>query len=156
MTMMTDKRRSYDSKDRYSDSTMDSNGGRSSGGAAMMSNKYDDPPNSRLFIVCGKNITEDEFREAFDPFGKIEEIWVLKDRTTQEPKGITYIKYSKTSEAALAMEEMNGRCIASCPRPLKVLIAHSRDQGSRRDMNEVQYPKSNQLIVWKFQDFTVS
>ena len=133
---MTDKRRSYDSKDRYSDSTMDSNGGRSSGGAAMMSNKYDDPPNSRLFIVCGKNITEEEFRDAFNPFGKIEEIWVLKDRTTQEPKGITYIKYSKTSEAALAMEEMNGRCIASCPRPLKVLIAHSRDQGSRRDMNE--------------------
>ena len=145
--MMTDKRQRYqDSKDRYSDSTMDSNfggnsnGGRSSSGAgagaAMMSNKYDDPPNSRLFIVCGKNITEEEFRDAFNPFGKIEEIWVLKDRTSGEPKGITYIKYSKTSEAALAMEEMNGRCIASCPRPLKVLIAHSRDQGSRRDMNE--------------------
>ena len=46
-------------------------------------------------------------------------------RTTQEPKGITYIKYSKTSEAALAMEEMNGRCIASCPRPLKVLIGNN-------------------------------
>ncbi|KAG7175307.1 RNA-binding protein 45-like [Homarus americanus] len=34
------------------------------------------------------------------------------------------------------MEEMNGRCIGGHPRPLKVLIAHSRDQGSRRDMNE--------------------
>lgn len=34
------------------------------------------------------------------------------------------------------MEEMNGRCIGSHPRPLKVLIAHSRDQGSRREMNE--------------------
>jgi len=34
------------------------------------------------------------------------------------------------------MEEMNGRCIGSHPRPLKVLIAHSRDQGSRRDSNE--------------------
>lgn len=102
----------------------------------IMSNKYDDPPNSRLFIVCGKNITEDQFKECFGQFGTIEEVWVLKDRNTQEPKGITYIKFSKTSEAALAMEEMNGRCIAGCPRPLKVLIAHSRDQGSRRDMNE--------------------
>merc|ERR1712142_991297 len=55
---------------------------------------------------------------------------------TNEPKGVTYIKFSKTSEAALAMEEMNGRCIGSHPRPLKVLIAHSRDQGSRREMNE--------------------
>ena len=124
--MMTDKRRSYDDKDKYSD-MMDSRG---------QGNKYDDPPNSRLFIVCGKQITEEQFRESFEPFGTIEEIWLLKDRFTQEPKGITYIKFSKTSEAAEAMEEMNGRCINGSPRPLKVLIAHSREQGSRRDMNE--------------------
>ena len=98
--------------------------------------KYDDPPNSRLFIVCGKQITEDQFKSAFSKFGTIEEVWVLKDRVTAEPKGVTYIKFSKTSEAALAMEMMNGQCIAGSPRPLKVLIAHSRDQGSRRDMNE--------------------
>jgi RNA recognition motif-containing protein len=134
---MTDKRRSYsDHRDRYSDtnSGTDSNGGRSS--SNMMSNKYDEPPNSRLFIVCGKNITEEQFRESFGEFGTIEEVWVLKDRGTQEPKGITYIKFNKTSEAALAMEEMNGRTITGSPRPLKVMIAHSRDQGSRRDMNE--------------------
>jgi len=122
---MTDKRRSYD-KDKYSDS----------GAMDSRSAKYDDPPNSRLFIVCGKNITEEQFREAFGEYGKIEEVWVLKDRTTQEPKGITYVKFSKTSEAALAMEEMNGKCIANSPRPMKVMIAHARDQGSRRDMNE--------------------
>ena len=109
-----------------------SDGGRSGPGP----NKYDDPPNSRLFIVCGKNITEDEFKEAFEVFGTIEEIWVLKDKVTNEPKGVTYIKFSKTSEAALAMEEMNGKCVGCHPRPLKVLIAHSRDQGSRREMNE--------------------
>lgn len=127
-----DKRRHYHhDKDRLDN--MDG-GGRNS--ANSTSSKYDDPPNSRLFIVCGKNITEDQFREAFGVFGSIEEVWVLKDRVTQEPKGVTYIKFSKTSEAALAMEEMNGRCISTNPRPLKVLIAHSRDQGSRRDMNE--------------------
>jgi len=102
----------------------------------QQANKYDDPPNSRLFIVCGKSITEDDFKEAFEPYGVIEEIWVLKDKVSNEPKGVTYIKFSKTSEAALAMEEMNGRCIGSHPRPLKVLIAHNRDQGSRREMNE--------------------
>jgi len=110
--------------------------GSSDGGRSSQTNKYDDPPNSRLFIVCGKSITEDDFKEAFEPYGIIEEIWVLKDRVTSEPKGVTYIKFSKTSEAALAMEEMNGRCIGTHPRPLKVLIAHSRDQGSRREMNE--------------------
>jgi len=43
-------------------------------------------------------------------------------------QGIAYIKFSKTSEAALAMEEMNGKCGGSDPRPLKVLIAHAKDQ----------------------------
>jgi len=123
------KRRSHDRETR----DIISHG--SDGGRAQ-ANKYDDPPNSRLFIVCGKSITEDDFKDAFEPYGIIEEIWVLKDRVTNEPKGVTYIKFSKTSEAALAMEEMNGRCIGSHPRPLKVLIAHSRDQGSRREMNE--------------------
>lgn len=115
-------------------------GGSSEGGGGRHSSasgaKYDDPPNSRLFIVCGKNISEEQFRDAFGVFGTIQEIWVLKDRVTGEPKGVTYIKFARTSEAALAMEEMNGRCIEGSPRPLKVLIAHSRDQGSRREMNE--------------------
>ena len=44
----------------------------------------------------------------------------VQDKVSNEPKGVTYIKFSKTSEAALAMEEMNGRCIGTHPRPLKV------------------------------------
>lgn len=114
----------------------DKNDHSSDGGRSSQGGKYDDPPNSRLFIVCGKQITEEQFRESFGLYGKIEEVWVLKDRVTGEPKGVTYVKFSKTSEAALAMEEMNGKCVNGSPRPLKVLIAHSRDQGSRRDMNE--------------------
>ena len=43
-------------------------------------------------------------------------------------QGIAYIKFYKTSEAALAMEEMNGKAVGTDPRPLKVLIAHAKDQ----------------------------
>lgn len=114
----------------YGDSRRhDHDSGRSGG-------RKDDPPNSRLFIMCGKQITEEQFRESFGPYGTIEEVWIVKDKVTREPKGVTYIKFSKTSEAALAMEEMNGKVIEGSPRSLKVLIAHSRDQGSRRDNNE--------------------
>jgi hypothetical protein len=94
--------------------------------------RSDNPPNSRLFIVCGKNITDDEFREAFQLYGTIEEVWVLKDR------GIAYVKFAKTSEAALAMEAMNGRCIPPHPRPLKVMIANSRGQSGTRDVSEAE------------------
>lgn len=39
--------------------------------------------------------------------------------------GVVYIKYSKTSEAAKALEEMNGKSLGKPPgsRPLKVLVA---------------------------------
>ena len=77
------------------------------------------PPNSRLFIVCGKTVEEEDFKDAFSTFGEVESVQIHKDRKG-ESKGIAYVKFSKTSEAALAVEEMNGRCIGQHPRPLKV------------------------------------
>lgn len=54
----------------------------------------DEPPNSRLFIVCSKQLTEDDFRSSFSRFGEIEEIWVVKDRSTGDRKGkFTLCKY---------------------------------------------------------------
>jgi len=35
---------------------------------------------------------------------------------------ISYVTFSKASEAALAIEEMNGKCLNDNPRPLKVVI----------------------------------
>ncbi|XP_058800716.1 RNA-binding protein 45 isoform X2 [Phymastichus coffea] len=98
--------------------------------------KNDDPPNSRLFVICHKSLEEDDLKKAFEKFGKIEDIWVVKDRTTGDNKGVTYIKYSKTSEAAVALEEMNGKMLGSVGRPIKVMIASNRDQGSVRETNE--------------------
>ncbi|KAF2893239.1 hypothetical protein ILUMI_12930 [Ignelater luminosus] len=105
----------------------------------------DDPPNSRLFIICSKQLAEEDFRNAFSKFGEIEEIWVVKDRNTGERKGVTYIKYSKTSEAAAALEAMNGKVIGNTTRHIKVMIAASRDQGSKRDGNEEE--KIQRLFV---------
>lgn len=96
----------------------------------------DYPPNSRLFIVCSKLNTEDEFRTAFEPFGTIEDVWLVKDRATGENKGVAYVKFSKASEAAMAMEEYNGKCIGACPKPVKVLVALNRNEGSKREPNE--------------------
>ncbi|XP_018320723.1 RNA-binding protein 45 [Agrilus planipennis] len=105
----------------------------------------DDPPNSRLFIICSKQVTEEDLQNEFAKFGKIDEIWIVRDRQTGESKGVAYIKYTKTSEAAFALENMNGKMIANCSRRLKVMIAASRDQGSRRDENEEE--KLQRLFV---------
>ena len=47
----------------------------------------DEPPNSRLFILCGKGITEQVMRENFSKFGTVEDVWIVKDRRTNEEKG---------------------------------------------------------------------
>ncbi|KAJ8942354.1 hypothetical protein NQ314_010083 [Rhamnusium bicolor] len=112
---------------------------------SSMGSSSDDPPNSRLFIIAPKTLNEDDFRKAFEEFGNIEEIWVVKDRQTGDNKGVTYIKYSKTSEAAKALETMNGKVLGGAIRSIKVMIAASREQGSKRDSNEEE--KMQRLFV---------
>ncbi|KAL9903519.1 RNA-binding protein 45 [Glossina fuscipes] len=96
----------------------------------------DDPPMSRLFVICNKAHTEEQFRETFSPFGEIEDIWVVKDKQSGDSKGIVYIKFTKTSDAAKAQEEMNGKPMGNVDRPLKVLVAANRNQGSNKVENE--------------------
>ncbi|GJQ87072.1 hypothetical protein Trydic_g6831 [Trypoxylus dichotomus] len=108
-------------------------------------NSNDTPPNSRLFVIGSKQLTEEDFREAFSKYGDIEEIWLVKDRATGERKGFTYVKFSKTSEAARALEALNGKVIGNTNRHIKIIIASRRDQGSRREENEEE--KSQRLFV---------
>lgn len=82
----------------------------------------DDPPNSRLFAVTSRSITEDELRESFSVFGDIQGVWVVKDKQTKESKGISYIKFAKSSQACLAMEEMHGKVLMEGTKPIKVTL----------------------------------
>jgi len=112
------KRRSYNDRDSYGDSDR---------GFKHENAPEDVPPNSRLFIIGGKTLAEEDFRDSFNHFGDIERIDVKRQ------KGISYVKFSKTSEAAEALEAMNGKSIGSDPRPLKIVIASSRSQGNSRE-----------------------
>lgn len=40
-------------------------------------NKLETPPMSRLFIICSKNNTQDEFEEEFRKFGTVEEVFMV-------------------------------------------------------------------------------
>ncbi|KAL6758294.1 hypothetical protein V8C86DRAFT_3134492 [Haematococcus lacustris] len=57
---------------------------------------------SRCFVVCGKNVTGEELQAAFAPYGAVESVKVVRD------KGVAYVKYDKASQAALAIEDLNG------------------------------------------------
>ena len=79
----------------------------------------DEPPCSRILIIGSKTLTEKELREAFSEYSKVEKVNVKWE------KGISYVKFSKTSEAAVALQNLNGRTIGADTRPVKVVIAAS-------------------------------
>lgn len=80
----------------------------------------DFPPFSRVFVVCSRNHREDEIKAAFQPYGTVEDVWMVKDRITKENKGICYVKYDRASSAALAIETMDGMMIGEESKPIKV------------------------------------
>lgn len=80
------------------------------------------PPFSRVFVVCSRNHKEDDIRAAFQQFGVLEDVWMVKDRMTKENKGICYVKYDKASTAAVAIESLDGKTIGTEPKPIKVCV----------------------------------
>jgi len=91
------------------------------------------PPFSRVFVVCSRSHTEEELRSAFEEYGEVEDVWVVKRKDTKEPKGIAYVKFSKASEAALAMEKLHGATIGDNPKPIKALLADSKTNRDKAD-----------------------
>ncbi|XP_008298447.1 RNA-binding protein 45 [Stegastes partitus] len=112
----------------------------------------DDPPNSRLFVVTSRSITEDELRESFSGFGDIQGVWVVKDKQTKESKGISYVKFSKSSQACLAMEEMHGKVLVEGTKPIKVFIAQSRSSTRHRDVEDEELTRIFVMIPKTFSE----
>jgi len=99
--------------------------------------RHDDPKYSRLFVIGAKGSSEEDLKECFSRFGEVEFVNIKKDFDTNTPKGMSYIKFAKTSAAAAALEAMNHQVIGSDPRPIKVVIAGSKGTSGapRQDIN---------------------
>lgn len=101
--------------------------------------REDSPIYSRLFIVREKDINEEKLREVFSKYGTVEDIRIPRNHKTGEPKGVAYVKFSKTSEAAIALESMNGKSVANSSRPLKIMVAANRSDIQSDDYNNDKY-----------------
>ena len=122
-------------------------GGRSSG----RDERHEEPKHSRLFVIGGKGVEEGVVKEAFSNFGEVEYVTVKTDRATNKPKGMSYIKFAKTSAAANAMEAMNGQTIGNDPRPIKVVVAGSKSAAQTGPGQDVT-PTRLFLVVPKTMD----
>jgi RNA recognition motif-containing protein len=58
-----------------------------------------------------RDVTEDDLRQAFEGFGQVETVNVLKDRFTGEPRGFGFVDMPSNSEAQAAISGLNGKDI---------------------------------------------
>lgn len=113
-------------------------------------NRNDDkPPFSRVFVVCSKQTREEDLRSPFEQFGTIEDIYIPRDRNSGESKGVAYIKYTKTSYAAVAIQEMHLKTLENDNKPLKVMVA-----ANKNDCNSGSEDRYKRLFIKVHKDAT--
>ncbi len=52
---------------------------------------------------------EDSLKEAFEAFGQVESVNIIKDRFSGESRGFGFVEMPSKQEAEKAIEEMNGK-----------------------------------------------
>ncbi|MBI4312773.1 MAG: RNA-binding protein [Chloroflexi bacterium] len=54
-------------------------------------------------------VTDQELRQAFEAFGKVDEVTVVRDRDTGRSKGFGFIEMPTAAEAQAAITGLNGK-----------------------------------------------
>jgi RNA recognition motif-containing protein len=78
-------------------------------------------------IYCGNlswNTTEDGLRAAFEAFGEVSSVTIIKDRDTGQSRGFGFIEMPNDNEGQAAISGMNGNELDG--RQLKVDQARPR------------------------------
>jgi RNA recognition motif-containing protein len=60
-----------------------------------------------------REVTEDDLKQAFEAFGKVDTIAIIKDKVSGEPKGFAFIEMPDSAEAQAAMTGLNGKELKS-------------------------------------------
>ena len=73
--------------------------------------------------------TEDDLRQAFEVFGQVESVNIIKDRFSGESRGFGFVEIPSKQEAQKAIEEMNGKDLMG----RAINVNEARPKTNRRD-----------------------
>jgi RNA recognition motif-containing protein len=116
----------------------------------------DNPPFSRVFIVCGRSLTSEDVKDAFSVYGTVEDVRMVKDKITRENKGICFVKFTKASSAAMAIEYLDGKVIGNDSKPIKVrLLHHSSVEFKKKGRNFVRNLVTFYFVIKQYCIYTI-
>lgn len=85
----------------------------------------------RLYVGnLSRDVNEEELREAFQAFGKVEEVAIVKDRFNGVSKGFAFVEMPDQAEAKSAISALHGKEFKG--RSLDINEARPRAERSSR------------------------
>ncbi|HQU31968.1 MAG: RNA-binding protein [Planctomycetia bacterium] len=76
-----------------------------------------------------RDVTEDDLQKAFEAFGQVKSVKVIKDLFSGESKGFGFVEMQAKAEAQSAINGLNGKELKG--RALNVNEARPRPEGGR-------------------------
>ncbi|MDH5705955.1 MAG: RNA-binding protein [Candidatus Aminicenantes bacterium] len=76
-----------------------------------------------------REATEDDLRQAFEPFGQVTSAKIITDKFTGDPRGFGFVEMSNSSEAQAAISGLDGKDLKG--RTLRVNEARPRRDDRR-------------------------
>ena len=74
-------------------------------------------------------VTEEDLRLAFEPFGQVDSVNIIKDRFSGQSKGFGFVEMPSMEEAQAAINDLNSKDLKG--RTLNVNEARPRAEGGR-------------------------
>jgi len=74
-----------------------------------------------------RDVTEEDLRQSFEAFGKVESVTIIKDKFSGESRGFGFVEMPAKDEAQSAITGMNGKDLKG--RNLNVNEARPRPEG---------------------------
>ena len=96
----------------------------------------DESARTRLFVVCPKEYSEEDLKAKFVQFGDYDYCNIIRDKHSGESKGFGYVKFTKASTAAIAME--------NCDKSLKAVLAEPKSAKFAREAAAAAVAKEQQ------------
>ena len=64
----------------------------------------------RLYVGnLSRDVTEEDLRQAFQAFGRLEEVTIVKDRSNSVSKGFAFVEMPEKAEAEAAIAGLHGK-----------------------------------------------
>ena len=76
-----------------------------------------------------RDVTEEDLRQTFEAFGKVESVTIIKDKFSGESRRFGFVEMPAKAEAQSAIAGLNGKELKG--RPFKVSEARPRPEGRR-------------------------